>query len=69
MATWWEILTKDRHIKGLPYDELNALTKSRKSDDASWDLLWRIINDKTNSGLGELSSPVRTWLETHGPKG
>ena len=68
MATWWEILNKDRHIKGLSYNELNAWTKSRSSEDASWDLLWRIINDQSNANLGDLSSTVRHWLETHGPK-
>ncbi len=68
MATWWEILTKERRIKGLPYDENHWLTKSRETNDQSWELLWQIAEGKSNAPISSLSAPVRAWLEDNGPK-
>lgn len=68
MATWWEILTKDRQLKGFKYDENHPLYKSRNSDDASWAVLVTVLEQASGVPLHNVSGEARKWLETHGPK-
>ena len=64
--SWWTILTKQRKLPGLSYDENNFLTKNRNSDDESWILLFAILDGTTDLPVSALSGPARQWLEANG---
>ena len=64
--SYWDILTKTRKIPGLSYDEDKFLSKNRNSDDASWILLFQILDGVSNVPVSALSGPARRWLEDNG---